>query len=1089
MSMLDIPVKPRKIITYGRRTSKPGAYTIGRDEVSPDRSRYTTSTAWPRTPSLPEEQPKSTTTTGELPRLSPKRKQDTAWDGPSEEDEVARPFTLTLKPPATAFTSKSRPLKPSRAKSVPQHAYSTEEAQITPDSEKKRKREILTRASSEAPRDTCKGVDVSEMQIEENRMERRARSREPSRPVKTRAPQTAKKKPAVGDDFDFPSDEERLLTSKKPKAVSGRKKEAEICDTAMEEHEMTIQSRSNRIRETPQHPEQRVRTSSLTANESYNSSSRKEAAHTIVAKVSRLAPKKVKGKDIFEFPSDEESLVLNKSKASKPRDISQPPRKRVRTPAVDRVELVPTRSRETKSPEPARSHNNAQRFKATVAEPPTQPSMQQPKISKAAPTRPKTLPGVGWHPSLAIHSPPRRFQQGSSAPAALFNMVREPAQSPPTDSSENVIRAVAPEMEFDDEMQSDTPMADFGSPSTVRATASSQTPKQNSLWGQLLNPEPGDSPSDLPISELNLKSTRKPPSIARSSSDIPQTAFSRSNRLIDSLKASAPVMEDVDEDEDVDTAMESSPDPAAMHTRPARDGTSIRTASAKVTYAQQRTFLKENNEEEMYDMLADELSQQTGGYGAQSQNNIIDESDPEDSQEAAPRGVHDLRAAGAKRRLLDELDHLVEDVQGTAVKTVSARRSALMEVTEKLIDPGAATILLDSGMDLRLIQSMDDMTDVTFTFLAATTIALLANAGATLVTLDRIRGSKVFGRIVSLLSQNKDISKVVKERRSNMSKVAQSSMIDFRETVFKSCLFNGVIPTILSPQLMAIRCLDSLVRKVREQDSRVALFDEKVIEKLLSIARSNVAEDSADVALLEPIISLLEAHTPSRSAGWSLEAVDVFAHVLPAIFGSTNPALQHTKFLALRLSLNLTNENHATSDIFAIPSLTRNLVHFIHQQCALLREKVASEVHAVNIDNTILALGVMINLTEFSDQVRLSVLDGGHELLTKAVEIFLESTELADKADSVEEGQTNVAFGYHAFMLGNLCQNEKVRGIVRRQLPGSKLTFLLEEMQQFTNLHQRMDKARLQGAEGEELERGHAQRLQALVDTLVVLDG
>lgn len=322
-----------------------------------------------------------------------------------------------------------------------------------------------------------------------------------------------------------------------------------------------------------------------------------------------------------------------------------------------------------------------------------------------------------------------------------------------------------------------------------------------------------------------------------------------------------------------------------------------------------------------------------------------------------------------------------------------------------------------------------------------------------------------------------------------MSKIAQSSIIDFRETILKSSLFSGVVPTIFSPQLMAIRCLDSLVRKIREQESRAELLDHKAIEQLIRVAQSSITPESANIALLEPIISLLEAHTLSRSAGWSLEAVDLFAHVLPAIFGSYDPALQHTKFLALRLSLNLTNENHAASDVFAIPALTTNLVKFIHQQCALLRTKVASEVHAANIDNTILALGVLINLTEFSDQVRLSFIDGGDEMLTQAVNIFLENVELTEKDDSVEEGQTNVAFGYHAFMLGNLCQNEKVRGIVRRQLPGSKLTILLNEMQEFTNLHRRMDKVRLQGEEGEDLERGHVHRLQALVDTLIALDG
>ncbi|QDS70531.1 hypothetical protein FKW77_010326 [Venturia effusa] len=1097
MSVFELPAKQRKITTYGRKTSRPDAYTILKDDVSPERPRQTAATPWKkRTTSISGELPQRPPDLSKPSRPPPKRKQDTAWGVPSEDDEPLRTLTLTPKHPAKTVASKPLSFHLPRANRAPQHDHGINEVAITVDNEKKRKRETVTRATSEAPQDLCKEVDVYEAAVEADRMARRARSVEPSPPVKSRALPLAKKMKAVEDDFDFPSDEERLLTSRTMKAVSSRLKEDEACDTLMDkQQDRTSQSRSKRIREVSRPAKERTRAPSFVAKDGTEFGSRKEVEQSWVAKASKQAARKSKAMDIFDVPSDEESLVPKKSRSSKARSDSQPPKKRTRSPATHLTESISGRSRETKSPGPARAPGKKRTAKVLATNQPIQFSMQQSESLNAMTDRPKTLPGVGWQPNLSTHNSPRRLQQGSSAPAALFNMIREHPQSPPTDSSENVTRAVTPELDSDDEMEIDTtvtpPVAAPASPSTVRAEASSQTPKQNSLWGQLLNTGLHGSPSDLPFSKLNLKSTRKPPPIPRSSSDIPQTTFSRRSRLIDSLKASAPIVEieDKDDDGEGDTSMESSPEPMTVKVETARPAPSVRTSSAKVTYAQQHTFLKEKNEEEeMYDMLAEELSQQTGGHSSQNQNNILEESDPEDSQEAAPRGVHDLRAAGAKKRLYDELDHLVEDVQGKAVKTVAARRSALMEVAEKIMDPEAARILLDSGMDLRLIKGMEDITDITFAFLAATIIALLANAGATLNTLDRIHGSKVFGRIVTLLQFKQDISKIVKERRSNMSRVAQSSIIDFRETILKSSLFTGIPPSTLSPRLMAIRCLDFLVRKIREQDSHIELLDEQTIENLLRIAQSVLVQDSADVTLLEPIVSILEAHTLSRSASWSLEGVQLFAKILPAIFGSTEPALQHTKFLALRLALNLTNENHAASDIFAIPALTKNLVQFIHQQCALLRTQVDSEVHAINIDNTILALGVMINLSEFSDQVRVSVLHGGDELLTQAVRIFLESKELAEKADSVEEGQINVAFGYHAFMLGNLCQNERVREVVRRQLPGKRLTLLRDEMQGFTNLHRRMDKVRLQGEEGEDLERGHVQRLQALVDTLVALD-
>jgi hypothetical protein len=1093
--MFDFPVKQRKVTTYGRKTSRPGVYSIARDEHSPERSKQTRPLGWKSgTPSTSIERPQATTIGGKLTRPSPKKPKDTLWDGPSDDDERGGTLDDPSNPPVKVVGGAS---KHSRAKSVPQHETRVKEVQNVGGTDKKRKRDMTTRATSQGPKE----VGNSEVSVLEEKVLRKAQSIEPSRPH----PVSAKKK-EVRDIYDLPTDDEQPLGQKKPRSIFRKKKEIETCDVTMEEEPvMAAQRRVVKPKEASHTTRQRAKTPSLNKKkEKDDVDLTVKDGQLNVAKASRLAHSKSKETDIFDFPSDEEPVVMKKPKASRLKEGSQPPpRKRVRTPAADTNESIQTRKRgQTKTPEPPRTYTATRRTtnKATSQEPSGQSTLMQTLNSpKALPKSSKTLPGVGWHPRLAIHSSPnRRLQQGSSAPAALFSMIREQPQSPPTDSSDNVTRPVTPRLDSD-EMDVDTtpatpPMADFGSPSTLRAAVSSQTPRQKQLWGQLLASELGESPSDLPISRLNLKSTRKAPSIARASSDIPQTTYSRRSRLIDSLKASAPIVEEEDDDDDDgdDTSMDSSTELSEPGVaRPSilvQPEAVIRTTSTKVTYAQQRTFLQEQNEEAMYDILAEELNQQTSGYGSQNQNNLLGESDTEDSQEAHPRGVHDLRAAGSKRRLLDELDHLVEDVQGMAVATVSARRSALMELAQKLMDPDAATIFLDSGMDLRLIKSVEDLTDITFIFLAATTIVLLTDAGATLNTLERIHKSKVFARIVGLLSLKQDLSKVVKERKSNMSRVAQSSVVEFKDTILKSRLFADGTSTSLSPRMMALRCLDSVIRKVRDQGSRTNILDQEDIGKLLRVAQSSNTSDATEVAVFELSISILEAHTLSRSAGWTLELVDIFVQILPPIFGSFESTLQHSKFLALRLSLNLTNENAAASEFFALPSLTTSLMQSINHQYALLRVKVAPEDHAVNVANTLLALGVMLNLAEFSDQVRTSVLDGGSELLTNAVTLFLESKEHVDQAESVEETQTNVAFGYLAFMLGSLCQNEKVRGRVCRQLPDEKLALLLEEMQKFVKMHQRADKMNLEGVEGEELERGHAQRLQTIVDTLTALD-
>jgi hypothetical protein len=1105
--MFDFPIKQRKLTTYGRKTSKPASPSLAQEDASLQKPNQTTLRGWKSgTLSASIERTQASAAAGKLTRPPPKKSNDTLWDGPSEEDEPVQFLKSTSKSTRKAAAPNVVASKHLGAKSVLQNDIGVKESQDTAGKERKRKRGMVTRATSEAPGDVAHKADIVEVPGEETRVVRRAKSIEPSRPPKSSAP-TPTKKNALNN-FNPPTKDKQFPSRKNPRPAPGKKKELQSYDPAMEGEETMVatKSRAAKPRGTSLPPRQQAQRPALSKRKDVDGPV--DDARQVVADISRPALCKKKAMDIFDFPSeDEEPTTVKKVKAPKPRESSQTPlRKRARTPALDTKGAMPiSRSRQTNTPESSRINNPTRKAKskATTPEPSRKGKITQRLKSPNPILKPtKALPGVGWHPNLAIHTSPNRgLRQGLSAPASLFSMIREQHQSPPTDSSANVTQPAAPGL-ASDEMEIDitlaTPLrAGVGSSPMVQPAISLHTPRQKQLWGQLLGPEPGDSPSDLPISKLNLESIRKPPSIARASSDIPQTISSRRSRLIDSLKASAPIVEDEEDDDDDDdeddrdTTMESSLEPLVLDNVQrilVQPEASIKTASTKVTYAQQRTFLEEQNEEAMYDILTQELSQQTSGYGSQNQNNLFEESDLEDNEEAHPRGVHDLRAAGSKRRLLDELDHLVDDVQGMAVATVSARRSALMEIAEKLIEPSAATIFLDSGMDLRLIKGTDDMTDTVFTFLAATTISLLSDSGATLNTLGKIHRSKMFDRIVGLLPLEQDIAKVVKERRSNMSKIAQASVVEFRDSILKSRLFTSAVSTKLSPQLMALRCLESVVRKFRDQGSRATLFDQDVVATLLRLAESRAAAEINDCTILELVISILEAHTLSRSAGWPLELVKIFVNILPPIFGSSDPALQHCKFLALRLSLNLTNENPTASDVFAVPTLTKMLMQSIDRQYALLRTKVASEDHAVNVDNTVLALGVMINLAEFSDRVRMSILDGGDELLTRAVKLFLDSKEFAEQADSVEEGQTNVAFGYLAFMLGNLCQNEEVRARVRQQLPGGNLRLLLGEMQEFIKIHQRADKVRLEGAEGEELENGHTQRLQALVDTLRGLD-
>jgi len=190
----------------------------------------------------------------------------------------------------------------------------------------------------------------------------------------------------------------------------------------------------------------------------------------------------------------------------------------------------------------------------------------------------------------------------------------------------------------------------------------------------------------------------------------------------------------------------------------------------------------------------------------------------------------------------------------------------------------------------------------------------------------------------------------------------------------------------------------------------------------------------------------------------------------------------------VKLSIHLTNENTKASGIFAKSSVAKLLVHSINQRYALLTVSPGSDDYKVNLDVTILALGLMINLAEFSDRVRISVIEDGDEVLNETIKLFLHGKERAEQAVSEEESLTNVAFAYLAFMLGNLCHNELMRLKIQSQLPGGNLALLINTMYEFSRMIQVTDK--MAGSEeGEEMQGTFTRRFQAMVDALKALEG
>jgi hypothetical protein len=574
---------------------------------------------------------------------------------------------------------------------------------------------------------------------------------------------------------------------------------------------------------------------------------------------------------------------------------------------------------------------------------------------------------------------------------------------------------------------------------------------------------------------------------------------------VDTLKQAATIPEEQEEDDDDADFSESDPEttqPANTQSRTDSQITALH-STAQITYGQQRSYVMEQNEDAILEMMMEDITQSTAPAASQSQREI-DEELEDDSHQGQPRSVHELRAAGAKKRLLHELESLVAGVEGEGFNSASSSRSALLELASKLLEPPAVACLLDHGLHRQLLPCFARSNDTVFNFLAAICVSFLVQGTDNLSVLRKIHRSGFLPVLLELLMVDEDISKVVRERRQNMSRIAQSSVLEFKDPVIASRLWTEDKPKILSPQIVALRAIELLIRRMRELKHEDVLLDGESVVSLLTILQHQLTALEIDRLTSELVLSVLESSSMCSSQGgrtpWTTKSFKLLVKALPHIMsaGRDSDRLRH---LALRLSLNLTNKNERASEIFAAPAFIQSIMNLMIRDFAeLLVESTEAEDSV--LDELVLSLGAMINLTELSDKARLCLLEGDGKALGQAVKIFQDgqartvevyhsyltvgfATALLthSQADSVEASRTNVPYGYLAVLLANLCQNEEVKRAILTTLPIPNFNGLIAVAEEFIRIHQQTDRELSEGGEGAEV----TNRLMTMVRRLKTL--
>ncbi|KAK3676311.1 hypothetical protein LTR78_003585 [Recurvomyces mirabilis] len=719
--------------------------------------------------------------------------------------------------------------------------------------------------------------------------------------------------------------------------------------------------------------------------------------------------------------------------------------------------------------------------------------------------------------------------KGLSAPAALAQML--PADTDSTDTpsrSPSVLHSRTATLR-----RSATPANAQKDPAPAHGHVSSSspttkatgtlTPKQAQLWSQLLPSDPpADTPSSLAMKDLRLEGRRrrvdKVPSLSstltKSKSDVPELHTCRV-RLVDRLKAAASSSDsdsseeqsDIDDDVVMSNVQSASAKDGIRETQAANTQSQSQSQAAaesgpRITYARTRSYLPEDNPEDalLFGLPAFTpakpagLVRQPGRTNAALQKSAFD---LEDSDEEAGTGrirtIHELRAAGRNNRFMQETETLLEDIAQDSSSGRSRRRSALAELATKLMEKGFAERFCAQGFERALADSIAaSARDLVGDVLGMAVISLLLLAEPPDHVVTHLKERNLIAAFGYTLSEELDFSKLVKERKHNIAKATQGTFASFAITMLgHEALWAETRPRILSPRILALKTMDLLVGRLRRLGDRSELLDETQLQLVLPESESDHEREAADLGLA---VSVLEALSSSAlRLQWPEDLLQRLAALLSSL-GEATTAPKHTVFLALRLTLNLTNDNARNCGIFAARQSTiQYLVTSVqHGFTALEEAQTASETDPteeqdnLSYDLLVLSMGSMINLAEHSLAARHHTITSStsRTTLESLLTVFDRAQDRIENAESLTESSTNVAFGYLAVMLANLCLDTEVRGFVAIKLPGRHLGLLVESVEEFVRHHERVDALGFEGAEGREVWGAFTEKLRGVLERL-----
>ncbi|OAA56991.1 Wings apart-like protein [Niveomyces insectorum RCEF 264] len=605
---------------------------------------------------------------------------------------------------------------------------------------------------------------------------------------------------------------------------------------------------------------------------------------------------------------------------------------------------------------------------------------------------------------------------------------------------------------------------------------------------------------------------------------------------------STPVSEDRGTYMDLESLVTASPGKASVP--PSTPATITRTLTArrpgvKFTYNLERTMLAEEpvilggpqgSDLALLESLLPEPEPKA--------NNAFDfDDDMGGSSQGAIQSIHELRQAGANSRFADELVDIMDRVGVPSTgKPSSARRSALLEMAQKLQEKSFLRHFRDQNAELQLFRNAGRESDVVAGFtLSCIVITLLANGSASHRLLRELRQQKIGDLFATLLDNDADVVALARDRKNNVSNHVRQLLANLKETMRTLAIWKPApaAPSQLSPRTVSLKALHMFAQQLQSTSGGLGGFDEDdgvlsvpLTKQLFGIfaAASPSADadadadadanndddvdrertsspalpllslrlsDDADAVDVHLALSLLEMHSVAAmqsdiGAEWTRDYIPGIADALGRLLAHQprggRRCLTESELLVLKLALNTANNNPDAARCYVDKGLLLQLAELSAVAlAAVVRSVKTGEAFASDtLHELLLMLGVMINFSENDPAAAETLVQGGGSAVFNQLgRSFLDGRSIAAEADSEETSQLSVAFAYLSILLGYLCLHDPLDQAFCKLSPSRNLSPLLESIRQFIVVHDQLGK-------GSDTDHHFTARLRALAHELEV---